>query len=183
MSKLSYREIKAKEKEFLALTSLTVSEFEILVPHFEQAFQNYMAEWRLDGKRRTKRSYTTYKNCPLPTPEDRLLFGISYMKSNPLQSNHGLLFAMAQCKVNSWLHILLPVLRNTLRGLGVAPSRSVSELAERLELSLEFEGDLAPASEAALPLFARMGQNGALSVRKRIANSVRVIAARNIPIP
>lgn len=183
MSKLSYVAIKAKEKEFVALTSLTVNEFEMLVPHFEQAFQDYMAHWCLDGKRRTKRHYTTYKNCPLPTLEERLLFVISYLKTNPLQSNHGLLFAMAQCKVNTWLHILLPVLRNTLRALGVAPSRSVSELAERLELSLEFEGGFAPEGEAALPLFAMMGQNGGLNDRKRPPHSRRIIAARNIPIP
>jgi hypothetical protein len=30
--------------------------------------------WRMDGKPRTARRFTVYKTCPLPTPEDRLLF-------------------------------------------------------------------------------------------------------------
>ncbi len=38
------------------------------------AFQAHMAAWRLDGKPRTARRFTVYQNCPLPTPEDRLLF-------------------------------------------------------------------------------------------------------------
>jgi hypothetical protein len=33
----------------------------------------HMADWRLDGRPRTARRYTTYTNCPLPTPEDRRL--------------------------------------------------------------------------------------------------------------
>jgi hypothetical protein len=74
MSKVSYAKIKVKPTEFLALTSLTVEEFELLVAAFEKAFQDHhMAKWRLDGKPRTNRSYTTYENCPLPTAEDCLL--------------------------------------------------------------------------------------------------------------
>jgi hypothetical protein len=36
-----------------------------------------MAEWTLEGKRGKNRSYVTYANTPLPTPEDRLLFILS----------------------------------------------------------------------------------------------------------
>ena len=80
MSKLTYGEIRSKPTAFLALTGLTVEEFEILVPGFERAYQEHMGKWRLDGKRRKKRSYTTYKNCPLPTAEERLLFIVSFVK-------------------------------------------------------------------------------------------------------
>lgn len=38
MSKLRFTEIKAKKDEFLALTSLTVEEFLLLTPTFEQCF-------------------------------------------------------------------------------------------------------------------------------------------------
>jgi hypothetical protein len=41
--------------EVLDLTSLTVNEFEPVVPPFEAAFQAHMALWRLDGKPRTAR--------------------------------------------------------------------------------------------------------------------------------
>src|SRR5439155_25132197 len=38
-----------------------------LVPPFEAAFHARMAVWRMDGKPRTARRFTVYKNCPLPT--------------------------------------------------------------------------------------------------------------------
>jgi hypothetical protein len=58
--------------EFLDFTSVTLEEFQQLVPPFEAAFHARMAAWRMDGKPRTARRFTVYKNCPLPTPEDRL---------------------------------------------------------------------------------------------------------------
>src|SRR5262249_7459652 len=70
--------------EFLDLTSLTLDEFQQLVPPFEAAFQAHMAAWRLDGKPRTARQFSVYKNCPLPTPEDRLLFILAYVKTYSL---------------------------------------------------------------------------------------------------
>ena len=47
-----------------------------------------MAVWRLDGKPRTTRQFTVYKNCPLPTPEDRLFFILVYLKTYALQPLH-----------------------------------------------------------------------------------------------
>lgn len=183
MSKLRYQEIKGRPQEFLALTSLTVDEFEILVPHYEKAYQEHMAQWCLDGSVRTKRRYTTYQNCPLATAEDRLLFALSYLKGNPLQSVHGTMFGMAQCKVNTWLHVLLPVLRTTFRNLGLAPCRSVSELAERLEITLRFEGGILPDGEAPLPLFAMMAPNEVLNDPRMPPNSKRAIAVSNRRTP
>jgi hypothetical protein len=180
MSKLRYAEIKARANEFIALTSLTVDEFELLVPHFEQAFQAHMSKWCLDGRLRTKRRYTTYANCPLATAEDRLLFVLSYVKGNPLQSVHGMLFGLVQCKTNTWLHVLLPVLRTALRELQLAPCRSVTELTQRLGLTLLFEGNGATVGAAKLPLFAMTPPNDPLSVPKLSQNRRRAIAARNM---
>ncbi len=183
MSKLSYAEIRWKADSFLALTGLTVEEFERLVPEFEQAFQAHMSKWRLDGQPRTKRSYTTYENCPLPTAADRLLFVLSYVKGNPLQSNHGLLFGMVQGKTNRWLHTLLPVLRATFRNLGVAPARGIQELAVRLEGATVKPADDSHTPEAPLPLFAMTPQNGALNVPRMRLNRQHAIAARKKRIP
>ena len=44
--------------EFLDFTSLTLDEFQQLVPPFEAAFQAHMAAWRLDGKPRTARQFS-----------------------------------------------------------------------------------------------------------------------------
>jgi hypothetical protein len=180
MSKIRYAEMKARASEFVSLTSLTVNEFELLVPHFEQAFQAHMSKWCLDGRLRTKRRYTTYENCPLATAEDRLLFVLSYVKGNPVQSVHGTMFGMVQCKTNTWLHVLLPVLRTTLCNLQLTPCRSVGELAERLGLARLFEGGIVPDGEAEIPLFAMMPPNSASSAPKMRQNRRRAIAARTM---
>src|SRR5215218_404818 len=132
MASVRFTDVQARPMEFLDLTSLTLDELQILVPSFEAAFQAHMALWRLDGKPRTARRFTTYKNCPLPTPEDRLLFILVYLKTNPLQVAHGIMFGLPQGKTNQWIHVLLPVLRTALRQLGDAPTRSLDALAERL---------------------------------------------------
>ena len=81
-----------------------------------------MAQWRFDGQPRTARRYTTYKNCPLPTPEDRLLFILAYLKTYPLQVVQGRLFGMDQSKANQWIHVLLGVLQAALRAWGTPPA-------------------------------------------------------------
>src|SRR6266516_544628 len=132
MGSLRFADLQTRPTEVLDLTSLTVDEFRQLVPPFEAAFQAHLAAWRLDGQPRTARRYTTYQNCPLLTPEDRLLFILVYLKTYPLQVVQGRLFGMGQSKAHQWIHILLVVLQVTLRALGNAPTRSVHELAKRL---------------------------------------------------
>ncbi|HSX78947.1 MAG TPA: transposase family protein, partial [Candidatus Saccharimonadia bacterium] len=100
-----------------------------LVLPFDAAFHAQMAAWRMDGKPRTARRFTVYTNCPLPTPEDRLLFILVYLKTYALQVVHGRLFGMVQGKANQWIHVLLPALLATLRALGDAPTRSLTALA------------------------------------------------------
>jgi hypothetical protein len=134
------------------------------------------------------RRYTTYKNCPLPTPEDRLLFILVYLKTYPLQVVQGRLFGMGQSKAHQWIHVLLVVLRATLRALGDAPSRSVTALAQRLGVAeaeaaamVEPTADLpraAPAPAPASPLLAMMGPNGASSAPRIRLSKRAVIAAR-----
>jgi hypothetical protein len=55
MGTLRFSDLQMRPTEVLDLTSLTVHEFEQVVPPFEAAFQAHMALWRLDGKPRTAR--------------------------------------------------------------------------------------------------------------------------------
>ena len=100
MAHLQYTDVQDRPTEFLDLTSLTLDEFQRLVAPFEAAFQAHMAAWRLDGKPRTARQFAVYKNCPLPTPEDRLFFILTYLKTYSLQVVQGRLFGMRQSKAN-----------------------------------------------------------------------------------
>jgi hypothetical protein len=74
MASMRFTDVQSRPTEFLDFTSLTLEEFQHLVPPFEAAFQAHMAAWRLDGKPRTARQFSVYKNCPLPTPEDPQVF-------------------------------------------------------------------------------------------------------------
>ena len=103
MTRLRYTELARKPIDVLDMTSLMPDECELLLPAFETAFQAHMAVWRLDGKPRTARRFTTYKNCPLPTPQDRLVFILIYLKTNPLQVAHGIMFGLPQGKTNQWI--------------------------------------------------------------------------------
>src|SRR2546427_8540142 len=132
MASVRYTDVQSRPMEFLDLTSLTLDEFQQLDPPFEAAFQAHMAAWRLDGKPRTARQFRVYKNCPLPTPEDRLFFILTYLKTYSLQVVQGRLFGMGQSKANQWIHVLLPVLLAALQTLGDAPTRSLAALAQRL---------------------------------------------------
>ena len=171
------------------MTSLTLEEFRPLVPPFEVSFQAHRGAWRLDGQPRTARRYTTYKNCPLPTPEDRLLFILVYLKTYPLQVVQGRLFGMGQSKAHQWIHVLLVVLQATLRALGDAPTRSVTEVATRLGVtevdanalvvsvqeppSVSDSPAAAPAQAPASPLLGTMAPNGALGVpRIRLSDAL-----------
>lgn len=172
------------------MTSLTGDEFQQLVPPFEAVFQAHMAQWRLDGRPRTARRYTTSTNCPLPTPEDRLLFLLVYLKTYPLQVVQGRLCGMGQSKAHQWMHVLMVVLRATLRALGDAPSRSVAELAPRLGVAeaeattLVVPCEPPPAPEAVpglaltAPLLGMMAPNGASGVPRMRLSRRAMIAAR-----
>jgi hypothetical protein len=135
-------------------------------------------------------------NCPLPTPEDRLFFILTYLKTYSLQVIQGRLFGMRQSKANPWIHVLLPVLLAALRSLGDAPAHSLTALAQRLGVT---EADAAtvvaaveeepppvatvPAAAPAYPLLPMTGRNDGLSTPRILLNSKRVVAARKKTTP
>ncbi len=186
MAHLQYTDVQDRPTEFLDVTSLTHKEFQQLVPPFEAAFQAHMAAWRLDGKPRTARQFAVYKNCPLPTPEDRLFFILAYVKTYALQVVQGRLFGMGQSKANQWIHVLLPVLLTALRTLGDAPARSLTALAQRLGVSeadtatmvAPLEEGPAPVTPPDAPLLPMTGRNGVSSAPKTRLNRRTVIAGR-----
>jgi DDE superfamily endonuclease len=196
MASVRFADLQSRPTEFLDFTSLTLDEFQQLVPPFETAFHAHMAMWRLDGKPRTARQFAVYQNCPLPTPEDRLFFILIYLKTYALQVVQGRLFGMGQSKANQWIHVLLPALLAALRTLGDAPTRSQAALAQRLGVS---EADAAPvvtpqaeeappvaatpATAPAFPLLPMTAPNGASSAPKTLLNRRGVIAARKKTTP
>src|SRR5256886_6913253 len=173
MASIGFTDVQARPSEFLDLTSLTPDEFQQLVPSFETAFQAHLAVWRLDGKPRIRRQFTVYKNCPLPTPEDRLFFILVYLKTYALQVVQGRLFGMGQSKANQWIHVLLPALLTALRTLGDAPARSLTALAQRLGVS---EAD---AATVVTPLVEEESTPGVIVPDVAPASPLLLMTARN----
>ena len=129
----SYSELSPHPSRFLALTGYTVEEFQALLPDFQAEFESYVQTHTLDGKKRTKRQYSTYKNSPLLTIKDKLLFILVYLKQAATQELHGTLFGMSQPQANRWIHLLHSLLNRALAAAGELPVRD----AARLELSEE----------------------------------------------
>ena len=146
---LRYQDIAHNNARVRTLTSLNLDEFASLVPDFERCFLKHMQEYTIDGLPRQNRRYTPYKNSPLPTTEDKLLFILVHIKQNLTQEVQGELFDMIQSDANKWLQLLRPVLFQALESLEVIPARLASAIAKS-ESSDEEEDD---------PLFIMMAPN------------------------
>jgi DDE superfamily endonuclease len=199
MGTLRFADLQTRPTALLDLTSLTVEEFQQLVPPFKAAFQAHVAAWRLDGQPRMARRYTTYRNCPLPTAEDRLLLILVYLQTYALQVVQGRLFGMGPSQPHQWIHVLLVVLQATLRTLGGVPSRSWTALAQRLGVAeADAAAMVAPKEELPLPTdppavvptaapisppLAMMAPNGASSAPRIRLSRRAVIVARKSATP
>ncbi len=131
---MRYQDIAHNKARVRALTTLEPNEFADLVPVFEQCFMERMREYTIDGLPRLNRRYTPYKNSPLPTIEDKLLFILVHMKQNLTQEVQGQLFGLGQSDANKWLQVLRRVLHAALQRLDVLPAR-LAPLATEADVS------------------------------------------------
>ena len=121
---LTYTELQRDPRKLLALTGLTVPEFQRLLPAFRRSYEQLFAtEQTLAGRPRQRFPGGGRKGV-LHRPEQKLLFILVYLKTYPLQVLMGELFGVSQQGANFWIHRLLPVLRRALDERGVLPERS-----------------------------------------------------------
>ena len=132
---LDYNCLRNNERVFLATTSVTVFEFEILLMAFAEAFAE-VAQRTVRGEFRFRRKGGGQRG-KLPHIEDKLLFILSYTKNYPLQTYHGLQFGLSQPNTCRQIHTLLPKLKRALEILGCQPARTAEGLAERLKNQVE----------------------------------------------
>jgi Helix-turn-helix of DDE superfamily endonuclease len=126
---ITYAILKKSPRRFLSMTSLTVPEFDALVPTFiEESAKLHSRTHTRAGKPRRRKAGGGNK-ARLATPEDQLLFILVYEKTYPLQTAHGLQFNLSQAQTNEWIHRLLPILERSLVRLKQMPERDGSAFA------------------------------------------------------
>jgi hypothetical protein len=126
---LTYTTLQDRPREFLAATGLTHDAFARLLPAFVAAYAvHYPSDKSWPGKGRQRQRGGGAKGV-LPHMEDKLFFILVYQKTHPLQTMHGLQFALSQPQCHYWIHRLLPVLQRALARLDVAPERDASRVA------------------------------------------------------
>lgn len=127
---LTYDELQHHSRKFLALTGLTLKEFETLLPAFERAYtRKYPTHTTRAGKKR-KRQIGGGRKSTLDHIEQKLLFALVYQKTYPVQTLLGELFNLSQSRTNAWIHRLLPILKEALDDLGVLPERDPRRFAQ-----------------------------------------------------
>lgn len=137
---LTYDELKQNPREFLAMTSLSVDEFEALLPYFTAAYQATQSSTLTLGGKPRRRKVGGGRLSRLHPMVDKLLFILVYQKTYMLQTAHGLQFAFSQSRTNELIHVLMPLLQQALQHAGFAPSREANGLANATPQAWQIDG-------------------------------------------
>lgn len=123
----NYTELSEKPNEFIAMTGLSVDEFNSLLFYFKKA--EVESKFTIAGKER-KNKPAVYSNSPIKCSADRLLFILIYMKQYMTQAAIGQLFGISQPKANMFIHYLTPLLSAALHESGSSPCRDMENINE-----------------------------------------------------
>ena len=127
---MNYAKLRGDQRRCLALTGLTPSEFDLLLPAFSRSCERlYPADRTVAGHPR-QRFPGGGRTGALHEPGQKLLFLLVYLKTYPLQVVMAELFGLSQPRVNYWLGRLLPVLRDALDELDALPERDPRAFAQ-----------------------------------------------------
>jgi DDE superfamily endonuclease/Helix-turn-helix of DDE superfamily endonuclease len=122
---MQYLKTRQNERQFKALTSLSLEQFDALLPIFECKWEDFIEKFNLDGTPRM-RKYVPKNEKQLPTVADKLFFVLFYQKTNSLQEVVAAHFDLDVSMVNKWIHILSPILDKSLEKY--APKSRIEEV-------------------------------------------------------
>ncbi len=121
------------KKQFLALTTLYVLEFEELLPYFSARWHQFIKHFNFRKKRRRKPlTGAQIENATrlLKTDEEKLFFILYFFKNGHLQESLAAQFEMDQGQISRWIKLLLPLLEKSIIDLHLQPARSMPELVK-----------------------------------------------------
>src|SRR5947209_4653007 len=102
---MTYSSLSTQTQSFQAMTGLTPSEFQNLLPAFAAAYERaYPLDQTADGRAR-QRWPGAGRRSALGRDEDKLLFVLVYLKTYPIQALLGQLFGISTSQANHWLSI------------------------------------------------------------------------------
>jgi len=131
---MKYDKVRHNPTSFLALTSVSISLFDEILPFFIDAHDEYFRWHDIKGKRLARqRRHVIQSNSQLPTVADRLFFLLTYLKNNPTQEYHAAMFDMSQQQCGQWIHTLTDILRMALDEAGVLPANTVAGFKRLLD--------------------------------------------------
>ena len=125
---MQYQDQKQHSANFLALTSLTVVEFEYLLDAFSFEWEKYYKYHTLTGQKKRLPAFAEHGNSRLKGTDQKLFFLVVYLKNNPLQTFQGASFGLSQAAVSKIYRVLLVILNQTLARLKLAPCRDAAAL-------------------------------------------------------
>jgi hypothetical protein len=129
---MHYLTLRERPRQFLALTSLHVAEFDDLLTDFAPAWERYHRWHTLDGALRRLPAHRERANAVLSGSDGKLFFLLTYWKSNALQEHQAASFGVSQTRVSRLATALLGVLNQVLPRRGLLPVRDGAQLALRL---------------------------------------------------
>jgi len=129
---MDYGVLREKPRQFLALSSLPVAEFDDVLTDFAPAWERYYRWHTLAGKRRAFAAHQERANAVLAGSDVKLFFLLTYLKGNSLQQHQAASFGISQARVSQVATALLRVLNQVLASRGLLPVRDGADLAQRL---------------------------------------------------
>ncbi|GAB4112034.1 MAG: hypothetical protein Fur004_24280 [Thermoflexibacter sp.] len=107
---MNFAQISKNATQFKAFTSLSLEEFETLLPDFDKAWQAYINAFTLDEPQRV-RPYKPSEHEPLATSQEKLFFILTHLKTHVLQEYHAAALGLPQATTNLFIHLLEPLVR------------------------------------------------------------------------
>lgn len=129
---MDYVALRTRPRQFLALTSLHVAEFDDLLTDFAPAWEQHQRWHTLEGTKRVRPAHRERANAVLAGSDVKLFFLLTYLKSNTLQEHQAASFGISQTRVSRLVAGLLVVLNHVLARRGLQPVRDGAQLAQRL---------------------------------------------------
>lgn len=130
---MNYDKVRNRPSQFESVTSVTIAEFDSLLPVFETCLGKELCYTTRGTVRLNRLDYADN----LPSAEYVLFFTLTYLKLNPLQEQHGASFDMSQESVSYWFRIGEKSLGAALKKMGYTPHRDGSTLSKILKKKTE----------------------------------------------